>query len=112
MAPQPTHPAEKNCISRTSLKRVALVLMSPQKLKGCGKGPCSHLKGVREAVLGPLDMLSAFSGVRPVSVTTLRSHSSEGAHGIKGSHGFIGGGGQKAGSAVETLPVGQESPTM
>lgn len=77
--------------------------MSPLKLKGCGKGPCSHLKGVREAVLGPRDMLDAFSGIRPVSVTTLRSHKGEGAHGIKGSHGFMGGKEQKAGSAVETF---------
>lgn len=106
MAPQPTHPAERNCTSRTSLKRVELVLMSPLKMKGCGKGPCSHLKGMREAVLGSCEMLDAFSGVRPVSVTTLQSHKSEGAHGIKGSHGSKSGGGQRAGSAVETLSGG------
>ena len=52
--------------------------MSPLKLKGCGKGSCSHFKGVREAVFGPCDMLDAFSGIKPVSVTTLRSHKGEG----------------------------------
>lgn len=84
--------------------------MSPLKLKGRGLALTSRES--REAVLGPRDMLDAFSGIRPVSVTTLRSHKSEGAHGIKGSHGFMGGKGQKAGSAVETPPVGQESPKM
>lgn len=45
------------------------------------------------------------------SLALPQSHKSEGAHGIKGSHGSKGGGGQRAGSAVETLPGGQESMT-